>query len=907
MRTSKLMTLSVLVAAGIGLTACSGSTGPQGANGPTGATGATGTPGTTGPTGATGATGPTGPAGLTVLDWATMSDASRLEAGLVFALAGNPTLDATGHAVVKWTVTHRSGLPVKGLGAVAATATTSGSSFRFAQLQLVPAAAGSNSYWWSHMAATTTSTASTETAAAGSIVDDGKGGYTYTTVKVISPSTSGKPYDAAATQRFVWIAQYSQPTLDPTNVRNVFPPTDITVDWVPSTGAVVTGANEKVNLDSCLDCHGQFQALTGQNTTNVEGIFHGGARYTVAACQACHNKQQANGKTNTAISAAGTWSGTMSLINGNSIINIPTFVHGIHLGEAMYDTVGKTPHQIALTGGAYAGITTPYEITYPQMVNNCAKCHNTVAKADNWNTEPTRMACQGCHNKTSFLTTVPTGEVAHFGGAYSDDATCKLCHTPDVVKGYHLPVIAPDPNNAFVGGSNTRTNAAYVAAAGTKPAGAVQVSVVIKSVDVTADASGIKRPSITFQFQKEGVPVVFNTYSAATQLQMMADFVGSTAVYWAFSVTQDGIVKPADWNGSANCYIRDAWRGTTSASCKWTVGTGTNAGYYTITKVDVNLNNATQVTGGVGYVYSLSVAGQQQPITQTNLAAYPYTALATGSPNGTGGLIVPIPNVWKSATGYTARRTIVETARCNDCHGFLGISPTFHVAQRNDAPTCTFCHNTTGINSGWSYNIKDAVHSIHGAGMRNSNFTWEITAGAKYWEVTYPGKAYKCEQCHLPGMYDYSASVYVGSSTTPSVVPSMLWSSVAKGSYTGIPGSTLSPYIVSGAWYGTGFSFSATTGTSIQATSDTLVVSPITAACSACHDSKTAIEHMIRAGEGFFYATRGESIANVTKGPAIEQCLICHGPGTDASIEKVHAAPGPVPFLGKNPWTRPVR
>ena len=80
-------------------------------------------------------------------------------------------------------------------------------------------------------------------------------------------------------------------------------------------------------------------------------------------------------------------------------------------------------------------MTSPFDVTYPQAVNNCAKCHNTVPKADNWNLEPTRMACQGCHNKTSFLNPVPTGEVAHFGGAYSDDATCKLCHTPDVVKG----------------------------------------------------------------------------------------------------------------------------------------------------------------------------------------------------------------------------------------------------------------------------------------------------------------------------------------------------------------------------------------------------------------------------------------------------------------------------------------
>jgi len=61
MRAPKTLTLSMLAAAGLVLSACTGSTGPQGPAGTDGPTGPTGTTGTTGPTGPIGPTGPTGP------------------------------------------------------------------------------------------------------------------------------------------------------------------------------------------------------------------------------------------------------------------------------------------------------------------------------------------------------------------------------------------------------------------------------------------------------------------------------------------------------------------------------------------------------------------------------------------------------------------------------------------------------------------------------------------------------------------------------------------------------------------------------------------------------------------------------------------------------------------------------
>ncbi len=57
---------------------------------------------------------------------------------------------------------------------------------------------------------------------------------------------------------------------------------------------------------------------------------------------------------------------------------------------------------------------------------------------------------------------------------------------------------------------------------------------------------------------------------------------------------------------------------------------------------------------------------------------------------------------------------------------------------------------------------------------------------------------------------------------------------------------TISPYVVADGVtnYGTGFSYNAATNTTTQAAGTTLVLSPITGACSACHDTSTAIDHM---------------------------------------------------------------
>ena len=60
---------------------------------------------------------------------------------------------------------------------------------------------------------------------------------------------------------------------------------------------------------------------------------------------------------------------------------------------------------------------------------------------------------------------------------------------------------------------------------------------------------------------------------------------------------------------------------------------------------------------------------------QKNVAGHPYTpAVVATAPtsSASGGVIIKVPLKQMVATGYTGRRAIVDTAKCNDCHEQLG-------------------------------------------------------------------------------------------------------------------------------------------------------------------------------------------------------------------------------------------
>jgi OmcA/MtrC family decaheme c-type cytochrome len=128
------------------------------------------------------------------------------------------------------------------------------------------------------------------------------------------------------------------------------------------------------------------------------------------------------------------------------------------------------------------------------------------------------------------------------------------------------------------------------------------------------------------------------------------------------------------------------------------------------------------------------------------------------------------------------------------------------------------------------------------------------------------------------------------------VLPNLLWTTNAAGTvaaYT--PGATTPPYITTGIAGSAAYTATTAQGVApnqttalipVQATMGSLVSSPITAACGACHDSNAALAHF-RTNGGYFYAPRPAN-GTLPAAATSEACLTCHGTGAAYDIKVVH-------------------
>ena len=703
---------------------------------------------------------------------------------------------------------------------------------------------------------------------AGTLVENGLGAgdYTYTFPTESTPNGPlAVTYDPArlAETHAVWIQVSRQTDLVFQLDANTFSAANLPYYFVPD-GSTPPASRELVSQAACDGCHAKFKP-----ETVTSAAFHGGGRVAAGMCNVCHNP----GRTT------------------NLLADSSSFIHRIHNGDQV----------------APANLFHDITATYPQDIRKCDTCHGGAAQGAQAVTHPSALACQGCHDYVSFTAASPAvcqilGRLErgsdgkplpcnHVAGP-QPDTSCVTCHGPSggfAATKYHQPVAPPDPTNAWLVpvGGNANTNASFVAAAGFVPSGAAVITYDVKSVDAVVDSvtPSVKRPQITFKLKNGGTDVVFQPYAPTASppvTELMPGFVGSPSVYFAFAVPQDGQATPADFNASASGYLKKIWDGSATGAGAGTLVGPDTSGYYTVTLTGVQVTAAaTLLTGGVGYTYSLISA---PPLVQTNVADYPWVANTPADGKAQGGLSVPAPNVWKVATGYGARRAIVDNEKCKTCHGTLGVSPTFHAGQRNDGPTCSFCHNPNRASAGWTAGSKYFIHAIHAGRKRTVPFTWHAAeAGPGFDEVEFPGTLNTCTTCHLPNTFDFTNPINLAA------IPEMELTTVATGKYDTNPLTnstyyTISPYVTPNIDYGAGFKYNAAANATTEAAATTLVLSPITGACAACHDAPIAISHMTANG-GQFYATRAQALA---PGTPKEQCMICHGPGRVAAIGVVH-------------------
>jgi OmcA/MtrC family decaheme c-type cytochrome len=632
-----------------------------------------------------------------------------------------------------------------------------------------------------------------------------------------------------------------------------------------------------VAIESCNNCHSAL-------------AFHGsGARVDTDFCVVCHTNQR---KYNVAASVLGTYTrvfddGSTQVVpswnteprkfpDGNALRDFPIMVHSIHAGE-------KLPVR---TAASYID-----DVAFPQPLGNCQACHtssgpNATPQGDNWKNNPSRMACGACHNNINWVTGANHPGV---GGPQPDDSRCKTCHSAtSIATVYHTSV---DPTGSVDRGGypvNTANNvptpgyasgfgpAIPLASATNPPAGVPKVAFELNAVTIGTD----NKATIKYRILFDGTPV---TFLPAGNPYLLAGIDGTPSLYVTYGLVEDGVPTIVDWTASKTATVKQC-RDQVANTCTQT-GPDAN-GWYTATFQSTQLlpAGAQLATGALGINYQGFVKLDHPSYPKGIRLREPAFALLT-------------------ATGHTARRTVVDAARCNKCHNQLGVEPSFHSGARNNAQGCAIggCHNETKSTShtgesntfggGWAVSAKSMIHAIHGASKRTQAFNWEATPKNQkgFGTLGYPGVLNNCEQCHVPGSYDF------GNSANANATTSLLWTTDANGDMrnpNNVAPIGQSPWI---KILGKG---------EIDYRGDPLVSSPITSACFGCHDSQLAISHYLSNGgillksvSAITGATPGVPGTSTTDRSGldaknVETCLLCHASGRVADVKVVHQVKG---------------
>ena len=200
---------------------------------------------------------------------------------------------------------------------------------------------------------------------------------------------------------------------------------------------------------------------------------------------------------------------------------------------------------------------------------------------------------------------------------------------------------------------------------------------------------------------------------------------------------------------------------------------------------------------------------------------------------------------------------MINIDKCKDCHNELSL----HGNNRTDNPeVCVTCHNPNATDARQrgvaasdcdvmlggddvTIDMKSMIHQIHSAGLNEVSYdVCGYNNSAHSFDFVYPGKLENCEGCHLPGTY-----------------------------------FPVNPATVLGTTVDVGLDNTVPT--------DDTVVSPNTSACSGCHVTALAAEHMKQNG-GDFDATKAADSSLISSG--VETCELCHGPGRTSDVKVMH-------------------
>ncbi len=805
-----LYPLGALALAGF-LAACTGSTGAQG------------------PAGATGATGPSGPAGSTGPVTALNVDTATMITATITSVTvpAKPPVQP----VVKFMLVNQEGEPLSGLTAgdiyfAVAKLVPPGTQLNAVPPQTVAPTPQVSAQWQSYIytsaspAPTSAGTtadpvvgttaqpqATVEDGTAGTFVDNGDGTYQYTFSKDIS-SDPAVTYDATLVHR---VGFEIRGVVNSTSGATVAANSPV-YTFVPSTGATSDfDDNAIVDDATCETCH---QTIS----------FHGGARTEVQYCVMCHNPS------------------SIDPSSGNSL-DFKILIHKIHMGVHLPSVLGTglsaaMNYYIFGYGNSindYSSIVFPTDTT--NGPDTCVTCHNqsdpNTPDTVDWQNVPSIEACGSCHDNVNF-TTGANHSAAQLGDL--TDADCASCHGPDATAS-----VADGNTQVSLQVASVHTN---LVERNKVLAYSAQFAYNIESINLSG-----AQPTVTFSVTDPTTPGhVWNILTDEPFTYCTPSATTSMAAVPSWPTTDYTNASPTGFASA------EAQPPSTTLTC------GQDA-------------NGTPVQNSDGSFTATLVALPGSLTGSLGLSVQGFPAHDFNDGQGPQELIVPSAVAYAPITDSTAvaRRTVVDVAKCDNCHQVLVAHGNHRV---DDVQVCVQCHNpdatdlvarqaegVTAANAPDGANeqpldFKYMIHALHDGNVR-------AAAGAPY--VVY--------NTHLPSPY---YDDWIDITPFPGALNNCLGCHEAGTYYPQDPSTSTSLAT-------TIASLDPTTNKPFTTPAGETAITPDTAVCSSCHVTATEKLHMEQNG-GSFTAVKDAN----SKVSSSETCVVCHGQGAVADVAVVH-------------------
>ena len=523
--------------------------------------------------------------------------------------------------------------------------------------------------------------------------------------------------------------------------------------------------------------------------------------------------------------------------SGNTL-DFKVMFHKIHMGENLPSvTATGTPQSNYYIFGYGNAISDYSTVAFPQ---SDASGNNTAVSGTG------QRFCATCHN----VSDTNTPQTVNFSTAPSS-AACGSCH--DNVnfatgQGHSSSIVATDSQCSTCHGptSNIDNGSLQVIAAHQTPVDSAIAKFQYTVLSITNTAPG-------------QIPVATIKVTDPTNNNAPYDITSATG---PFQQSSSSLNLDVAWNtidvnniGSGSATGPGAGTPNQPVVINFKAGGATMNADGSFTKAATVAIPATVTGSGIAALEGRAV------VTLPNISGL-VDAIPTGTTAaelGVQGADIPFAITDASPTPRTA---IVAIAKCDTCHRVL----TLHGENRtNDINLCASCHNPNATDAvmhtaasgpcavGTPDNpidFKVMIHRIHASGDSYAYGTSGVTicsfgGNATTFKVLYPSSSNaslgNCAACHNSGTY-YPVD--------PTVVQ----------------GTTIH-------------------ANNRQILTDDVVVSPNSAACSACHTDTTAMNHMTQNG-GNFAATK--TATGALNPGSTETCSLCHGSGGVADVAVVH-------------------